>query len=290
MFPVNGWKMGVQKIMHASIRQLHSALLRINPLQNASILHMKIRMFFRQYPFQLKLDNGNGFVHFPAQLFLKSIVIGRIAMYFKYLAGIIPVNLHGKSSKRHHIDSITILQNIQIAVTDTITDHCGHTGSLSYSGAHPYHIMVSPLNIQRMIIHQSVHNKMRTGTSVIYIAKHMKVVYNQSLDQFSKSDNEVLCPADIYNGIHNGIVISLFIQNFCFLRDQLFDHICIIRRQCLTNLGSGIFGGSCLAHLNETVQSDLVPVLHIRLFFLHIGNFFLRVIHESCQGTLVTVA
>ena len=104
-------------------------------------------------------------------------------MYFKYLAGIIPVNLHGKSSKRHHIDSITILQNIQIAVTDTIADHCGHTGSLSYSGAHPYHIMVSPLNIQRMIIHQSVHYKMRTGTSVINIADNMQMIYNEPLDQ-----------------------------------------------------------------------------------------------------------
>ena len=97
--PSQWLEMGVQKIMHTSIRQLHSALLRINPLQNASILHMKIRMFFRQYPFQLKLDNGNGFVHFPAQLFLKSIAIGRIAMYFKYLAGIIPVNLHGKAAR-----------------------------------------------------------------------------------------------------------------------------------------------------------------------------------------------
>ena len=43
--------------------------------------------------------------------------------------------------------------------------------------------MISPLNIDRVIRHQFIHNNMRTGTSVINIADNMQMIYNEPLDQ-----------------------------------------------------------------------------------------------------------
>ena len=97
---------------------------------------------------------------------------------------------------------------------------------------------------------------------------------------------KLLCPSNIDDGIHNGIVISLFIQNLRFLRDQLFDHIGIVSRKGLSHLGSGILGGGCLAHFNEAVQGDLVPVLHVRLGLFHIGNLLLGIIHKGLPGNV----
>ena len=290
MFPVDGREIVVQKLMHASVRQPYRSLHRINSFQHAAVLHVKIRMLLGQDTLQLKLDHGDGLVHLPAQFLLQCIVIGRISMHLKNLAGIIPVHLHGKRSQRHHIDSVSILQNVQIAVADAVSDHRCHAGSLSHSGSHPHHVMVSPLDVKGMVIHQAIHDKVRARSSVINIPKHMKMIHNQSLDQLCKGNDEILRSSNVNNGIHNGVVISFLVQNLCLLRDQFLDHIGVISRQGLAYLGSGIFGGSRLAQLDQTVQGDLVPVLHVRLFFLHIGNLFLGIVHKSCQGTFVTVA
>ena len=72
-----------------------------------------------------------------------------------------------------HIDSVSILKNIQISVTDTVSYHCCNTGFLSCCRTHPDNIMVSPLNIQGVILHQAIHNEMWSRTSVINIPQNM---------------------------------------------------------------------------------------------------------------------
>jgi amidophosphoribosyltransferase len=91
----------------------------------------------------------------------------------KNLAGIILIRLHHKGRQRKHIDSVSILKNIQISVTDTVSYHCCNTGFLSCCRTHPDNIMVSPLNIQGVILHQAIHNEMWSRTSVINIPQNM---------------------------------------------------------------------------------------------------------------------
>ena len=210
-------------------------------------------------------------------------------MNFKNFTGIIPVYFHGKSSQRHHVDSVSIFQNIKISIADAVADHCCHAGSLPYSRAHPHHIMISPLDIKGMIIHKAVHNKMRSRASVINISQNMKMIYNQPLYQLCQGNDKILCAADVNNSIHNGIIIRFFVQYLCFFCDQLFDHIGIISRQSLTDLRPCIFGSSCFTQLDQTVQCDLIPVLHVRLCFLYIGDLLFWIIHKSSKRTLVTV-
>ncbi len=57
-------------------------------------------MSAHQFTFQFKLDDGNGLVHFPAQLFSRTLVIGS-TLHFKNLAGIILITSMRKGSQRH---------------------------------------------------------------------------------------------------------------------------------------------------------------------------------------------
>ena len=74
-------------------------------------------------------------------------------------------------------------------------------GFLSCSSSHPDHIMISPLDIQRMIFHQTIHDEMRARTSVINISQHMKMIHNKTLDQFCQGNDKILCPADLNDRI-----------------------------------------------------------------------------------------
>ena len=69
-------------------------------------------------------------------------------------------------------------------VSGADTDHICNAAQLSGRCPHPYNIMVSPLDINRMIFQQLIHNKMRSRSSVINITDNMQMIHNQTLDQF----------------------------------------------------------------------------------------------------------
>ena len=290
LFPVNSRKICISQRIFFSFRKCDRSLFRIDPMKQAPFFHLEFLMPADQLSFQLKLDNGNGFVHFSSKLFLQNAVVIGISLHLKSSAWIILIGFHCKSCQRHEIDPISILKNIHIAVTDAVSDHRCNAGFLSCSSAHPDHIMVSPLNIQRVVFHQTIHNKMRPRTSVINISQHMEMIHNKTLNQFCQGNDEILCPADLNDGIDDGIVICFFIQNFRLLCDQLLDHIGIVCRKCLTDLGTGIFGCRCLAYFDQTIKCDLVPVLHVFFLLFYNLHLFLRIIDQCGKRTFVAVA
>ena len=208
----------------------------------------------------------------------------------EHCAWVILIGFHGIGGQRKHVDPIAVLQNIQVSIADTVSYYCGNAGSLSHCRPHPHNIMVSPLNIKRMVFHQPVHNKMRPRASVKNISQNVKMIHNQPLDQFSKGNDKVFCSADLYDGIDNGIIISFLVKNLRLLCDQFLYHIGIIRRKSLSHLGSGIFGCSCLTHLDQTIQGDLVPVFHILLCFFHQADFFSWIIDQGGKVSFVMIA
>ena len=118
----------------------------------------------------------------------------------------------------------------------------------------------------------------------------MQMIYNQTLDQLCQRNDKVLCTADFDDSINNRIIISFFIQNLCLLCDQLFNYIGIIRRKCLAYFRSGVLGGSSFTDFDETIQGNLVPVLHIFFRFLNQIHLLFRIVDQGCKGTFIIVA
>ena len=250
---------------------------------------MKFLTFPQKLALQLKLDHGNGLMHLAPQLLLQRMIIGN-AFDSKHRTRVVFICFHGIGCQRKHVDPIAVLQNIQVSIADAVSYNCGNAGSLSHCRPHPHNIMISPLDIKRVVFHQPVHNKMRSRTSVKNISQNVKMIHNQTLDQLCQSNDKVFCSANLYDGIDNGIIVSLLVKYLRLLCDQFLYHIGIIRRKSLSHLGSGIFGCSCLTHLDQTIQGDLVPVFHILLCFFHQADFFSWIIDQGGKVSFVMIA
>ena len=86
---------------------------------------------------------------------------------------IVTVSLQRKGHKGQHVDTVSVLQDIQIAIPQAEADHCSDTRLLSGSSPHPEHVVIAPLDIQRMIIHQTVNDPVRLRSPVKNISNNM---------------------------------------------------------------------------------------------------------------------
>ena len=240
MFPVNRREFCIQHRIFFSVRKCNYSLYRIDPVKQTAVFHMKFSVSVDKLSFQLELNDRNCLMHLLTQFFFQCIIIGS-SLHLKCITRIIFVNFHGKSSERKHIDSITVFKNIKIAISNTVTQYRCNTCTLSDSSSHPYNIMISPLNIKGMVIHQTIHNKMRTRSTVKNITKNMQMIHNKPLDQFCKRNDKILCTSNLNDRIYNRIIIRFFIQNLCLFRNQFLYHISIIRRKGFTYLGACVF-------------------------------------------------
>ena len=202
MFPVNRRKFCIQHRIFLSVRKRHSSLHRIDPVKQTTVFHMEFPVSSDKLSLQLELNDRNRFVHLLAEFFFQCIII-RSTFHLKSTARIIFVNFHGKGCKRQHIDSITILKNVKIAITNAVAKYRRNTCPLSHSCSHPYNIMISPLDIKGVIFHQTVHNKMRSRSTVKNIPENMKMIHNKTLDQFCKCNDKILCTSDLNDRIYN---------------------------------------------------------------------------------------
>ena len=183
IFRINCWKHRIQKRILFSVQSDRSFFI-INIIQQCPVCHMKFFSSHKQFPFQFKLNNGDCFMHFHIQHGFRRIQ--SIATFdFKALTGIFFIISKCKRGKRKQIDSISIFQNIQICISCTDTNYIRNAGTLSGCRSHPYNIMISPLNINGMMLFQLVHDFMRSRTSVINIPENMQMIYNQTLNQFA---------------------------------------------------------------------------------------------------------
>lgn len=66
---------------------------------------------------------------------------------------------------------------------------------------------------------------MRSLASVIDISDDMQVIDDKALNQVAERNNTFRCPADPDNRIDNFVIVKLFVLNFFFFGNQLFDDI-----------------------------------------------------------------
>ena len=211
-------------------------------------------------------------------------------MYGKAPAIRFLINFHGKGGKGQQIDAVPVLQSTQISIAGRDPDHIGDTCHMAAGGSHPRHVMVPPLHVHRVIGAQGVHDDMGPRPSVINITHNMEMVYDQTLDQTTQSNDKLRGAADSDDGMDDFIVVRFLVVDLFLLRDQFLDHIGEILRQSLTYLGTGIFGRHPLNHLNQPVQRNGIPVLQVILFLFHDLQLFLRIVNQRGQTSLISAA
>ena len=104
-------------------------------------------------------------------------------------------------------------------------DRAGHARRLAGRSAHPEHIVVAPLDIEGMVIHQAVHDFIRLRTAVKDVADDVEMINNEPLNQLCHGDDEVFGAADFEDGLDDRLVVCFFIEHLRLFGDQLLDDI-----------------------------------------------------------------
>ena len=89
----------------------------------------------------------------------------------------------GEGDKLAQRDAIVVLENLVVVVAQVVAQHRGDAGGLAGSGAHPQQVVVAPLNIERMIGEQAVHNLGSAAATVEDVAHQVQVVDGEALDE-----------------------------------------------------------------------------------------------------------
>lgn len=112
----------------------------------------------------------------------------------------------------------------------------------------------------------------------------MQTVHCQPLDHTGNGSDEGIRPVDLDDGGDDAVVVVLLVLHAGIGVEQLIDDVGKVRRQRLTDLGTGVFGGHHPADLRKTPQGYPVPVAQIAGHVcLDVFQLVLGVVDEGCQ-------
>ena len=145
------------------------------------------------------------------------------------LTRVIPVDLRRKHGQWAEIDSVTVLKNVKSIVADRNPEHITDAGQIACGCAHPGDIVVAPLDIHVVEMHELVHDNVRTRSTVEDITDDMQAVHGQVLDQIAECHDELVTHLDVDDGVDDFIIINFLVVIVVVHMKELVDDICECR-------------------------------------------------------------
>ena len=131
-----------------------------------------------------------------------------------------------------------------------------------------------------MVIHQQIHDDIRTRAAVEDIPHDMQVIDDQTLDQVAHRDDELLCAVGLDDGRNNRIEVFALIVNVIILVEQFVDDVAVPARQGASHLFARVFGRAQAADLEQTAERDAVPLCAVGRGLDQLRELFFRVVDE----------
>ncbi len=232
----------------------------------------------------LELDHGDGLVHFRRQARIHGVVDIFIQyMRYKPLAGVVPVHLGREHGQGPQVDAVTVLQHVEAVVADGDAQHVADAGQVARGRSHPGNVVVPPLDVHVVEMHELVHNDVRPGAAVENIADNVQIVDGQILDQLAQGDDELVRHRVVDDGVDDLAVVNPLVVVVVIHMEQLVDHIGELPRHLLSHLGAGVLGGHHLANLHQSVDGNLLKVLGKQSRLADLSQIPVRVIDQVRQ-------
>ena len=150
-------------------------MIKINLVKQQPVIHPEGRVSLNALPLELKLDNRNRLMDLRIQFEILHIIILVIGN-LKQLAVYVLIGIKRKGRKRYQINSVPLFQRIQAPVTGRDPKDRCDTGGTACCRSHPDDIVISPLDIDGMIVSEGIHNDMRSRPPVKDIAYDMQMI------------------------------------------------------------------------------------------------------------------
>ena len=176
-------------------------------------------------------------------------------------------------------------------VTDVIAQDIGDAGRVAGSSTHPEDVVVAPLDVQRMMMHERVHDLVGMSAAVVDIADDVQVVDGQPFDEIGQSVNELARTSRFQDGVENLHVIDQLVLVFIGLGVQEFiDNEAEDFRHGFTDFRPRIFRRQELGQVDHPFQRRPGPVIVDLAFAVEHVQLFLRIINKSQQVVLFGLA
>ena len=107
--------------------------------------------------------------------------------------------------------SVPDLKHIKIVITYIHPQYVGHARPIAGRGAHPHYIVVAPLKVDIMVIHEKIKDSVGVRASVEYIPYDVKLVNRKSTDCIGHRFNKFFTYAALHNGIYDGFVVVVLV-------------------------------------------------------------------------------
>ena len=284
---------GEVAVVHGVLLAVDAAYLplKVDGLDEAAVLHLPLRAAVEDASLLLELDDANGLVHLCRQqqrLLVNLIVFQQFG--HELGARVVAVGLQGKSGQGDEVDAIAVLEGGQVSVAKRQAQHVADAGIVACAGSHPEHVVVSPLDVPRLVSPHDVHDDVGSRATVVDVAKYVQLVDGQPLDDVAQGADEIVGTSCRYDGVDNDghvsglvLVVGTFVQQF-------LDDVGELAGQRFAHLRAGVLRRYVATHFHQLVYGDVIPVVDVLVDGLDQFQFLLRVVDERTQLLLLGLA
>ena len=147
------------------------------------------------------------------------------------------------------------------------------------SGSHPHHIVIAPLDIHVMVLHQVIQDHIRMRATVENIADDVQHIYRHAFDERCHFDNKSVCAAGIDNSADDIVIVAVAVGVGRSV-EQLFHNVGKFFGKRFAHLGAGILGSRKPANGDEPSKHYAIPIVKIRYGGFGFNELFAGVIDQ----------
>ena len=155
--------------------------------------------------------------------------------------------------------------------------------SLPAAAPHPQDVVIAPLDVDLMVVHQVVEDDVRAGTAVVDVADDMQSLDGEALNQFGEVGDEGLRAAGRHDGVDLALVVGGFVLDALLVVKQLLDGLRNVLGQQVAHRLAPILGAQSAAEFDQANQRQAAPLVLVGNRLQHHRRFELGVVDERRQ-------
>ena len=167
----------------------NGVMLQVHPVEQQPVLHLEFRVPADQLTLQLEHHDIHGLDH--------GFVRGKIRIQF-----------FSKQCQLAQRNAVSAFQDIHIAVGQGIAQDTGNAAGAARGCAHPQDVMIAPFNVDRVMMHEDIHDAVGMRAAVKDIAHNVQAVDGKVLDEDRERDEQAVHAAGGGQGFNDRVMIA----------------------------------------------------------------------------------
>ena len=188
-------------------------------------------------------------------------------------------------AQRHPVGSLEDLEGV---VVDVVADDGGEARGGPGRRPHPDDVVVAPLQVDGVVLHEPVADLVRVGPAVEEVAHHVQVVDGEALHEACEGDDEVVRAARVDDRVDDAAVVALAAVPLAGGGvEELVDDVGVLGRHGLAHLGAGVGVGEVARQPHEPHEGDRVPLVGGDALLAQAAQLAVRVVDERAEVGLL---